>query len=53
MKENVIVRSEGRIAIPKKIRDRLGIKKGSILQLETYPTGSENPNKILIEVIVR
>jgi len=33
-KKRIVVRSQGRIAIPKKIREQLGIDEGSILEVE-------------------
>ena len=45
------VDGQGRIVIPKRVRDLLGIVKGTSLMLRTYPSEAEKPTKILLEVI--
>jgi len=45
--ERVQMLTEGRVTIPKKIREELGIKDGSIL--EAYLDGK----KIILEVLVK
>ena len=47
----VEVDGQGRIVIPKKVRDLLGIVKGTSLMLRTYPAQAEKPTKILLELI--
>jgi len=46
LRERTFVIADGRITIPKRIRDRLGLKDGSIV--EVYLVG----NKIVVEVLV-
>jgi AbrB family looped-hinge helix DNA binding protein len=48
LRERVEVDSFGRITIPKKIRQQLQLKNGSIL--EAYPV---KDNKIVLEVLIR
>ena len=52
MKRIVVIRSQGRIIIPKDIREKMGgLKEGTSLMLTTYPSNTERPTKILLEVI--
>ena len=46
LRSRTIVTSGGRISIPKKIRDALSIKEGSVLELYIYK------GKMIIEVLV-
>ena len=46
LRSRTIVTSGGRISIPKKIRDELSIKEGSVLELYVYK------GKVVIEVLV-
>jgi len=48
MRFHVTVRQNGRIVIPKKIRAKLGIKNGSILQVEDV-----GKDKILITILIK
>lgn len=48
LRERGIVRSSGRITIPKDIREKLGIKEGTFYEMEVY-----GKDKILITVWVR
>ena len=51
MRRIVVLRSQGRIVIPKEVREKLNIEEGSTLMLRTYPSNAEKPTKILLEVI--
>jgi AbrB family looped-hinge helix DNA binding protein len=48
LKERVVVVDKGRITIPKRIRDLLKIKDGSVLEM--YPL---EDNKVVMEVLIR
>ena len=45
------MRSQRRLVVPREMCDKLGIDEGSSLMLSTYPSNSEKPTKILLEVI--
>ena len=47
LRARVMVKKDGRIVIPKRMRERNGIQEGTLLQLETIKKG-----KILLEVLV-
>lgn len=51
MMRTVVLRSQGRIVIPKEVRDKLGVKEGAAFMLSTYPSNAEKPTKILLEVL--
>jgi AbrB family looped-hinge helix DNA binding protein len=51
MRRIVVLRSQGRIVIPKEMRDKLGVKEGDVFMLSTYPSNAEKPTKILMEVL--
>ncbi|MEM0111359.1 MAG: AbrB/MazE/SpoVT family DNA-binding domain-containing protein [Candidatus Parvarchaeota archaeon] len=48
LKDRVLVIDNGRITIPKKLREYLKIKDGSVLEI--YAEGN---NKLVLEVLVR
>ena len=47
LRERVEVIERGRITIPKKIREKLGIKEGTILEVYLFK------DKIILDVLVR
>ncbi len=47
LRPRVIVKSDGRITIPASMREKLGIKKDSVLELELIK------DKILIRVMIK
>ena len=51
MRRTVVVRSQGRIIIPKEMREKVQIEEGSTLMLSTYPSEAEMLTKILMEVL--
>lgn len=48
LKKRVILKSEGRLTIPKEIREKLELTEDSVLEMEIYGT-----DKILITVLRR
>ena len=47
LRERTLVISEGRITIPQKIRNKLGIKEGSVVEVYVVK------DKIIVEVLTR
>jgi len=48
LRPRVLMETSGRIVIPKEIREKLGLRKGSLLEFQLY-----GDDKILITVLAR
>lgn len=48
MRERGIIRKQGRLTIPKRIREQLGIKNGTYYEMEVY---GKKKDKLLITIM--